>query len=173
MIAPLTRPGEAKSSSLWRLRHEDADTAASFVTALDDQTRQMRFHRFTTAAMVRAHYDALDWEAAVVTAWVADGTVRGLSEVLLYVTPQGLEAEIALCVAGGWTGRGVGDVLMAHAAGEAARRGAWRSIMVIACGDHEHAAAARRLGATLDARQGLTVLVHAPATDRDGGRGWG
>ena len=68
----------------------------------------MRFHGFTTPEMVRAHYVALDWDAAILTAWVANGTVRGLSEVMLYHTPYGMKCEVALCVDRAWTGRGIG-----------------------------------------------------------------
>ena len=160
-MTTLTHPAEVRPTPIRRLCRGDAGTATDFVAALDDETRRTRFDRFMTPAMVRAHYDALDWDAAVLAAWVTDGALRGLAEALLYRTPAGLEAEIALCVAPGWTGHGISDALVAYAADEAARRGAWRSVTVLACGDHEHAGAARRLGARLDARHGLAVLLHA------------
>ncbi len=165
MLSTLTHPAEVMSSPILHLRREDAGIVANFVATLDDEALQMRFHGFTTPKMVRAHYDALDWGAAILTAWVADGAVRGLSEALLYRTSGGMEAEIALCVDRGWAGRGIGQALVAYAAAEAARCGAYRSIMVIASGDCEHANAARHLGATFDARHGFAVLVHAPSAE--------
>ena len=164
MLATLMHSAEIRASYMRRLGREDAATAASFVATLDNETRQMRFHGFTTPEMVRMHYAALDWDAVILTAWVADGAVRGLSEAMLYHTPYGMESEVALCVDRAWTGRGIGWALVAEATAEAARRGSWRSVMVVASGDCEHADAARLLGARLDEQQGLTELVHAPIT---------
>lgn len=161
MSSTLAHHAKVTAFPIRRLHRQDAGIVASFVATLDDEALQMRFHGFITPKMVRAHYDALDWENAILTAWVTDGAVRGLSEALLYHTPAGLEAEIALCVDRGWTRRGIGQILVARAAAEAALCGANRSIMVIAPGDCEHNEAARHLGATFNARHGFAVLVHA------------
>lgn len=79
-----------------RLSRAEAFCAASFVGTLPEQTRYRRFHRAMSPVMVRAHYDALDWNTAIVLAWIKRGEILGIAEVHPYPVRAGREAEIAL-----------------------------------------------------------------------------
>ena len=46
--------------------------------------------------MVRAHYDALDWDTAIVLAWIERGEILGIAEVHPYSVRECRETEIAL-----------------------------------------------------------------------------
>ncbi len=143
-----------------RLGRHDAVRLTGFVAALDSHARHLRFDRLMTPAMLQAHYEALDWSRTVVLAWGIGPAIRGIAEAHLYTTPKGLEAEIALCVAQGWRGRGIGQLLAARALAAAAGRGAWRSVMLLPPRDQAHARLARSLGATIDPHGALAVVVH-------------
>ena len=87
------------------VRHNDAlisrfgraqvSLAANFVGALPEQTRNRRFHCAMNPAMVRAHYDALDWDTAIILAWIENGEILGIAEVHPYPVREHFEAEIA------------------------------------------------------------------------------
>ena len=79
-----------------RLRRAEAVRAASFVGTLPEQTRYRRFHRAMSPGMVRAHYDALDWNTAIVLAWIERGEILGIAEVHPYPVLECRETEIAL-----------------------------------------------------------------------------
>ena len=79
-----------------RLDRGEAFCAASFVNTLPEQTRYRRFHRAMSPVMVRAHYDALDWNTAIVLAWIERGEILGIAEVHPYPVFACREAEIAL-----------------------------------------------------------------------------
>ena len=79
-----------------RLRRAEAVRAASFVGTLPEQTRYRRFHRAMSPVMVRAHYDALDWNTAIVLAWIERGEILGIAEVHPYPVRECRETEIAL-----------------------------------------------------------------------------
>jgi hypothetical protein len=79
-----------------RLGRAEAFCAASFVSALPEQTRYRRFHRAMSPIMLRAHYDALDWNTAIVLAWIERGEILGIAEVHPYPVRACREAEIAL-----------------------------------------------------------------------------
>ena len=80
------------------LRRAEAFRAASFVGTLPEQTRYRRFHRVMSPVMVRAHYEALDWNTAIVLAWIERGEILGIAEVHPYPVRECREAEIALCL---------------------------------------------------------------------------
>ncbi len=79
-----------------RLNRAEAFCAASFVGALPEQTRYRRFHRAMSPVMVRAHYDALDWNTVIVLAWIERVEILGIAEVHPYPVRAYREAEIAL-----------------------------------------------------------------------------
>ena len=81
---------------LLRLGRSEAFRAAGFVGTLPEQTRYRRFHRAMSTDMVRARYDALDWDTAIVLAWIESGEILGIAEVHPYPVHEGHEAEIAL-----------------------------------------------------------------------------
>jgi len=79
-----------------RLRRAEAVRAASFVGTLPEQTRYRRFHRAMSPVMVRAHYDAVDWNTAIVLAWIERGEILGIAEVHPNPVRECRETEIAL-----------------------------------------------------------------------------
>ena len=81
-----------------RLGRAEAFCAASFVGALPEQTRYRRFHRAMSPVTVRAHYDALNWDIAIVLARIERGEVLGIAEVHPYPVRECRESEIALCL---------------------------------------------------------------------------
>ena len=147
-------------NSIVRLGVANRAEIAGFVAGLGEAGLRARFDRHMSAAMVRSHYDAVDWTAGVVLAWMCDGGIRGVVETHLYATERGLEAESALCVCEGWQGRGIGRLLMARAVAEAAGRGAWRSVVVPGTPGCGLVRIVRRLGGTIEAGSGLGVIVH-------------
>lgn len=141
------------------LGRQDAGEIVGFVRALDDRALAERFHRHMTAAMIDAHYGAVDWDNVTILAWIADGSIRGLAEALLYNIDGRTEAEIVVTVAAGSRSRGIGLRLVAAAAAEAARRGACRALMVLSPSDCASARIVRRLGGTVDWRRELAILT--------------
>jgi len=95
-IARRTASMRHDDAPILRLRHAEAARAASFVDTLPEQTRYRRFHRAMSPVMVRAHYDALDWNTAIVLAWIERGEILGIAEVYPYPVRACREAEIAL-----------------------------------------------------------------------------
>ena len=81
---------------LLRLGRSEAFRAAGFVGTLPEQTRYRRFHRVMSPVMVRAHYDALDWNTAIVLAWIERGEILGIADVHPYPVREFREVEIAL-----------------------------------------------------------------------------
>ena len=79
-----------------RLRRAEAFRAASLVGTLPEQTRYRRFHRAMSPVMVRAHYEALDWNTAIVLAWIERGEILGIADVHPYPVREFREVEIAL-----------------------------------------------------------------------------
>lgn len=94
-------------SSAAPIRHDDAQIlrlcgaeallAASFFDTVPEQTRYRRFHRVMSAVMVRAHYNALDWNTAIVLAWIERDEILGIAEVHPYPVRKYRETKIALC----------------------------------------------------------------------------
>ena len=164
-----------------RLGRAEAFRAASFVGALPEQTRYRRFHRAMSPVMVRAHYDALDWNTAIVLAWIERGEILGIAEVHPYPVRACREAEIALslnlfaiemdrkksphpCLPAHdapdpCTGH-VGLTLMACALSRAAAAGARRSRMLLCPPDPVQFGIARRLGARFEAPNDTFVFTH-------------
>jgi GNAT superfamily N-acetyltransferase len=133
MFDRLDTTAEMTPHAIRRLQHGDADRVAAFVAALDQDTLQLRFGRFMSAAAIHAHYAGLDWNAAVLLAWdygaEPGSQIGGVVEVYLYQDPAGTrpdacEAEIPLVVGQGLRGRGVGRLLLSS--GIRGRGTAWR-----------------------------------------------
>lgn len=156
---------EAASYPICRLQRRDAGRIAGFVTALDHDTLHLRFGRFMPAEAIQAHYAGLDWSGAVLLTCEIGSEICGVVEVYPYPAPaaagpDAIEAEIALVVAQGSRGRGVGRLLLASGLAAAARCGAVRSTMLLAPQDHALARLVRRLGFTVGAAGDRAVFAH-------------
>ena len=145
-------------SPLRRLGQAESVHAAGFVAALPEQARYRRFHRAMSPAMVHAHYRALDWNSAIVLAWIEDGAMLGIAEVHPYQSPDGLEAEIALTLDS--DADHIGQPLMVSALSRAAAAGARRSWMLLCLPDSAQFGIARRLRARFDIAQDTCVFTH-------------
>ena len=143
---------------LRRLGHAEVLSAAAFVAALPEQVRYRRFHRSMSPAMVHDHYEALDWNTAILLAWSEGGEILGIAELHLYDAPDCLEAEIALTLkpdAGP-----IGLPLMASALSRAAAAGTRRSRMLLCPPDPDQDGICRHLGARFDVAHDTFVFTH-------------
>ena len=97
---------------------------------LDPEDRQRRFAGHLSDAAVSAHVDAIDRFRAVMVAWIEDGQVRGVAELLRFGTPAGTHAELAITVEKPWQDRGVGTELLRRALTIARNRGLEQVLMI-------------------------------------------
>jgi GNAT superfamily N-acetyltransferase len=136
----------------------DSDALVAFMLGVDEQIRTARFHRYMTPDMVRDHYRALRWDNAVVAGWIDGGIIRGVCEAHLFQSPEGLQAEIALCVEENLSGRRIGQGLMATVISTVAGIGARRSVMILHRDDSAHADIVLRLGGMVDWGREVAIL---------------
>jgi GNAT superfamily N-acetyltransferase len=134
------------------------DVLVAFILSVDERLRTARFHRYMSPGMVRAHYCALRWDNTVVAAWVAGGMIHGVCEGHLFAGPEGLQAEVALCIEQDLGGHGIGHALMARVISAMADRGARRSVMILHREDRAHADIVRRLGGLVDWGREIAIL---------------
>src|SRR5579883_401928 len=134
--------------------------AGEFVAALDDQTRAARFLRAMTPEMERRHYRELDPDASILVVWMESAVICGLAETILHRRPRGIEAELGLCVAPAWRGRGIEVPLLARADEEAAARGATICRILLGEPNSAEAEAVRRLGGIIDWEQHAGIFRH-------------
>ena len=98
-------------------------------------------------------------------AWGIGPEIRGVVEVFSYPSaaaarPEVIEAEIALVVARGFRGLGIGPLLLVGGIAAAARCGVVWSTMLLSARDHALPRMARRLGFRLAAGGDRMVLAH-------------
>ncbi len=147
---------------LYPIEHLDpsrSDDIAAFIAGVDERLRAARFHRYMTPDMVRNHYRALRWDDAVIAAWVVGGIIYGVCEGHLFQGPEGLEAEVALCVDEDPYGRTIGQVLLQSVISSMADRGVWRSVMILSSVDRVHADIVRQLDGVVDWERGMAILL--------------
>jgi hypothetical protein len=114
--------------------------------------------------MVHAHYQALDWDTAIVLAWIEGGEILGIAEVHPYPAIGSREAEIALAL--DWDRARIGEPLMACALRHAAAAGARHSWMLLCRPDPAQFVIARKLGGKFDVAQDTCSFTHGPLQPR-------
>jgi GNAT superfamily N-acetyltransferase len=155
----LSHPG-GSSYPIQHFGPTQSDDLVAFILSVDERLRAARFHRYMSPDMVRDHYRSLCWDNAVVAAWVAGGGILGVCEGHLFQSPEGLQAEVALCVEEDPRGRGIGHALMARVISAMADRGARRSVMILHRDSRAHAGIVRRLGGMVDWGREIAILRH-------------
>jgi hypothetical protein len=145
-------------ASVRRLGCADAFCAADFVATLPEHSRYGRFNRAMNPGMVHAHYQALDWDTAIVLAWIEGGEILGIAEVHPYAASGSREAEIALAL--DWDSDRIGEPLMACALRHAAAAGARHSWMLLCPPDPAQFVIARKLGGKFDVAQDICSFTH-------------
>jgi acetyltransferase len=119
--------GDGTAVTIRPIRPEDAELVQTFVRALSDESRYLRYmnaQRELTPAMT-AHFTQIDYDREM--ALIAVAQLKGVETMVgvarYAINPDGISCEFALVVADEWQGHGVGHKLLASLIEEACNKG--------------------------------------------------
>lgn len=114
-------PSEGAYRTLWRWERQ---AYLEHLKRLSPNCRRARFHRAMSDDALALHVKRAFSSHVHITGWFLDGVLRGATEVAVYKTSKGLEAEAAFAVEAAHRNKGVGHGLLHRAALFARNRGA-------------------------------------------------